>query len=335
MKCLRPIIVSTPIKSNHTRNLIKRMRENGESPYIYHDSTSPYPLWRHQVPCGKCYACLSRRRDGWLQRLHYVQDNCQTSFFITLTYDEDNIPSNHVCDKRHLQLFIKNLREKLARKYGKRLCIKYFGVEDYGEKRNRPHYHVLLWNVPLSTDIDELLSECWQRGIYYVGSVTDASINYVCGYITQNEQSNIDDAKVVHGLSPDDDLDIRAHSLMSKHLGDGEFLSTQESRLMSEKGTDELIWRKRQIPRYLKEKLLTDEQLIELSLKHSRQAQESQLRKAWKWFHQRKVFNKPFCHFNEIILADLVITHPEYRQWLKSDTDEYERRMFNKLKKHH
>lgn len=59
---------------------------------------------------------------------------------ITLTYDDDHVPTNYSVDVRELQLFNKRLRKSLPQK------IRFFACGEYGEQTNRPHYHSLIFN---------------------------------------------------------------------------------------------------------------------------------------------------------------------------------------------
>lgn len=100
------------------------------------------------VPCGHCLLCSEKRGREWSTRAL-----CETAVadyppvFVTLTYADGYIPFDGVC-KRDLQLFLKRFRENWFRKYGNRLNLRYFAVSEYGTYGGRPHYHLLLWNVP-------------------------------------------------------------------------------------------------------------------------------------------------------------------------------------------
>ena len=65
------------------------------------------------------------------------EDNC----FITLTYDDENIPWDGSLNKQHFQAFMKRLRW-----HNKEKKIRYFHVGEYGEQLSRPHYHALIFN---------------------------------------------------------------------------------------------------------------------------------------------------------------------------------------------
>ena len=70
----------------------------------------------HLVPCGKCVACLARRRNEWTYRLTAEQACSDYTFFITLTYDDSNVPIRvhegrpfFVFNKEHVQKYIKRV----------------------------------------------------------------------------------------------------------------------------------------------------------------------------------------------------------------------------------
>lgn len=64
-------------------------------------------------------------------------DNC----FITLTYDDEHLPTNYSVELRAFQLFMKKLRKSLGSKK-----IRYFACGEYGDQTLRPHYHALIFN---------------------------------------------------------------------------------------------------------------------------------------------------------------------------------------------
>lgn len=151
------------------------------SPISITDPRFGNPKIRVTVPCGKCYACLSRRRHDWCFRLKQELKISTSAFFITLTYDDEHLPRNSdgvpIVVKRDVQLFFKRLRKAI---YPQK--IRYFAVSEYGTENLRPHYHVILFNFPFTFNLDTTLRECWNLGFVSVGDVNGASINYVCKY---------------------------------------------------------------------------------------------------------------------------------------------------------
>lgn len=134
------------------------------------------------VPCGKCVICLSNRKRDWVFRLSEEYRHCSSSYFIGLSYDDENLPLNRfgigVLNPDHLQLYMKRLRKHF--KNDKR--IRFFAVGEYGSKTLRPHYHLLLFNIP-PCDAYKEFPKLWPYGHTEIGYVCDQSINYVCKYV--------------------------------------------------------------------------------------------------------------------------------------------------------
>lgn len=143
------------------------------------------------VPCGQCIGCRLERSRVWAIRgVHESQmhdDNC----FITLTYDDDNLPYNYGLDHTDFAKFMKRLRRKTGVK------IRFLMCGEYGETTQRPHYHAIifgwrppdrsLFSVSGGNDLYEskFLSERWGLGHASFGEVTFESCAYVGRYITK------------------------------------------------------------------------------------------------------------------------------------------------------
>lgn len=203
---------------------------------------------RNTVPCGRCAACLSNRRQEWTIRMSYELKEAKNADFITLTYTDENVPRNRcgapVLNKPDVQKFLKRLRH-----HEKGNKIKYFICAEYGEQTFRPHYHAIIFN--LSKKGDELLKhllEVWNKGLVHLGEVTPASIKYVTGYIVQQQKSTSHDGG---------ELYVRPFALMSKGLGlsyvqkhkDWHKADLSRNYVVMEEG------KKARLPRYFKEKI--------------------------------------------------------------------------------
>lgn len=142
------------------------------------------------MPCGKCNYCLDRRRKDWAFRLRVEDRVSLSSYFLTLTYSPENLPMTEngvatLC-KRHVQLWMKRVRKRQARyvrlfRLREEKPIRFYLVGEYGTMSNRPHYHVIMFNV-----LPHVIAEAgriWSKGFVDVGTVTPASINYVSGYV--------------------------------------------------------------------------------------------------------------------------------------------------------
>lgn len=146
------------------------------------------------VPCGKCEECKRSNRSDWFVRSYYEWQKCKTStFFYTLTYNNEHLPlfDGIACfKKKDLQDFLKRLRFRLD-KYNVKL--KYIITCEYGELRNRSHYHALFF---LSREINpywflRFVNDSWQYGFVKPGDnvgivSSDLGIQYVTKYITKD-----------------------------------------------------------------------------------------------------------------------------------------------------
>lgn len=168
-----------------------------------------------EVPCGQCMPCRIARRDAWALRLMHESLYWDSCIFLTLTYDEDHKPKNGSLVPNDLTKFFKRLRKAI----GKRK-IKYFACGDYGDEKDRPHYHVILFGLDFLSEEDrKIIKSCWdlcdwnQLGNKPFGNVTPSSIRYVLKYV---------ESKVVGKESKYayDEYDILpTYAVMSKGIG--------------------------------------------------------------------------------------------------------------------
>jgi len=121
------------------------------------------------------------------------------SCFLTLTYDENNLPSCGHLQKEHIQKFLKRLRKKI------KIKIKFFLCGEYGDLNLRPHYHAVIfgYNFPDKERFkqtkghtiytSEELSELWPYGHSSIGDVTIQSAGYVARYTLKKVDKVIDE----------------------------------------------------------------------------------------------------------------------------------------------
>lgn len=160
------------------------------------------------VPCGHCSECLNTRAKGIVFRILKECENHSSNYFITLTYDDFNLPAPvnlpdgrlvHSLVQEEISKFIKKLRIYLKR-HNKKSDIRFYGVGEYGSLSFRPHYHIIIFGLELD-DLkfykfnefkqplynSEFLSSIWNKGFVVVGSVDSASAAYVARY-TEKKQ---------------------------------------------------------------------------------------------------------------------------------------------------
>lgn len=140
-------------------------------------------------PCGRCLSCLQKKRADWSFRLLQEMTIADSAYFITLTYNNENVPRTDSgvpqLQKRDLQLFKKRLR-KLNAAVSKS-HIRYYSVGEYGTRTFRPHYHSIIFNVHPS--VMAQLTSVWKLGNVQVGKVNAASIHYVTKYVINRNHS--------------------------------------------------------------------------------------------------------------------------------------------------
>lgn len=163
-----------------------------------------------QIPCGQCVGCRLEHSRQWAVRCMCESEYHEHNYFITLTYDEENVPRSTYVDengefqesltlvKKDLQDFNKRLRSDLE--YNGKDGFRFFACGEYGSASARPHYHMIafglelddlqLWsnNKGVSLYNSPFLSKKWGKGHVVVGSVTFESCAYVSRYIMKKHK---------------------------------------------------------------------------------------------------------------------------------------------------
>lgn len=145
------------------------------------------------LPCGKCVECRLARSNELGIRCYHESKMHPVSVFLTLTYDDDNLPYSGSLVKRHLQLFHKRLR-KYFWKYDKRR-VRHFSCGEYGSTTKRAHYHVCLFGgdfidkryygkSELGHDIfsSQILDLLWSHGQCKIGEFNLDTARYTARY---------------------------------------------------------------------------------------------------------------------------------------------------------
>lgn len=98
-----------------------------------------------QVPCQKCLECRIQYARSWADRCVLEAKQYKHNYFVTLTYDDYFLPDRNSLEPKDVQLFMKRLRKKF-----KGIKIRFLLSGEYGDISFRPHYHLLLFNLPLT-----------------------------------------------------------------------------------------------------------------------------------------------------------------------------------------
>lgn len=175
------------------------------------------------VPCRQCMNCRINYSQEWKNRLIAEAQQWDESYFVTLTYNDQNLPSEPVIDpktgevktdingdqviahplvKKHLQDFNKRIRRHWDYQDDHQ-GIRIYGVGEYGDQTGRPHYHEILYNLPLANNLiymgnrkrtmygktveynlywSQELQDLWPFGQISIGEVNETTCAYVAGY---------------------------------------------------------------------------------------------------------------------------------------------------------
>lgn len=134
--------------------------------------------------CGKCYHCRVVRQRHWVYRLSGELATSVDARFLTLTYSDEHMPrcgSVGVLIKDHVQRYLKRVRKQL-----RDVEVRYFAAGEYGEKTNRPHYHIVMFfDCQLTEEMKRFLSSCWDYGFVQDLPVREEALAYVAGYVSK------------------------------------------------------------------------------------------------------------------------------------------------------
>lgn len=200
----------------------------------YRGRTGEY--FYNTLPCGHCAECLSMRIEDWIIRLKEELRVSKYSIFLTLTYNDDNLPEHNLPSKKDVQLFHRYLRRKGIK-------FKYFIVSENGEQFNRIHYHGIYFINAYIEDLYSILANTWNKGYIFMGEANGKTIRYVTKYILKDFGGTEDN-----------------FYLMSKNLGLNyieRMLNWHRSDLLERCYYPEGKYKKH-LPRYYRDKIYTD-----------------------------------------------------------------------------
>ncbi len=174
----------------------KTPNENGKFPIVFQRSQAQQdePI---KLPCSRCIGCRLERSRQWAMRCVHESTLYENNCFITLTYNNENLPSNGSLNKTDWQKFMKAFRNKIHPRK-----IRFFMGGEYGLNQDitntntlgRPHYHAIIFNYDFpdkelySTKNDhklytsEILTKIWNKGFATVGAMSFETAGYVARY---------------------------------------------------------------------------------------------------------------------------------------------------------
>lgn len=196
-----------PIKAFLTQQGLKfqELARNGDSRQI-------------RIACRQCIGCRLDTAREWTLRIQHESKLHKANAFVTLTYDDYNLPRNGSLDHEHFQTFIRSLRKRTG------IAIRYYMCGEYAPITMRPHYHACLFGIDFPdakaykqnamgqwVHTSDLLDAAWKKGFTTTAPLTPQTANYTARYILKKQGGDqgkkhyeyIDDEGTVHNREPD------------------------------------------------------------------------------------------------------------------------------------
>lgn len=175
-----------------------------------------FNAWKQQVPCGTCPECIfDKKRLKGLQA-HFESKTWRKNCFITLTYNDENMPDDYSLHWSAVQLFMARLRKHykgdMSIMYKGKMIrpIRSFGCGEYGDlamvlpgtlmtKLGRPHFHIILFNFDFDDKYiwrsedgrpvyrSSSLESIWTFGNCEIEEVAVGACMYVAGYVEKKK----------------------------------------------------------------------------------------------------------------------------------------------------
>lgn len=230
MSCFHPITAYDIAPRGEKKELVFSL-----SKALEHGAPRPVAL-----PCRRCVGCRLDYSRQWANRCMLELPYHESSYFLTLTYDDEHLPRSFSCDpgtgeiispsaplvKSDFQKFMKRLRFNTGQK------LRFMAAGEYGTETFRPHYHAIVFGLKLDDLVpykasrqgyqywnSPTLDRCWTddlgrlKGYIVAGNVTWDTCAYVSRYIMKKQMGpESRDFYEQLGLTPE-------FSLMSRRPG--------------------------------------------------------------------------------------------------------------------
>lgn len=211
---------------------------------------NPIQLGGSFYPCGNCIPCRVNKRSNWALRIFLESKSHKYCSFITLTYNDKNIPiSSKKCytlNKTDLQLFIKRFRKNTGAK------IRYFASGEYGDNFNRPHYHIIMFSGSSSICNRDIVQNCWAKGFVVVSRTVNLTrMAYVAKYTCKKLNGSL-----AYNAYEKNDIEPE-FALMSRRPGIGFFEIEKNKKELRNSKNIKLNGKKYPISRFIYNKIFS------------------------------------------------------------------------------
>lgn len=235
MACYHPLkaVVLPGLSKNGKKNLMILTKEGYEKYQkdgyiIYKDKNR---IWKRinkdenreeiDLPCSKCIGCRLDYSREWANRCMIESMKYKHNEFITLTYDPEHLPTKEVVDEDgivkekgtlvpvDLTKFMKDLRRYYQYHFNHE-GIRFYACGEYGSKNERPHYHLIVFNLPVPDKKfgftnkkgsinyhSDIIQKIWNKGLTSLCPVTWETCAYTARYMMKKQKGkdNVEELK--------------------------------------------------------------------------------------------------------------------------------------------
>lgn len=142
--------------------------------------------------CRQCWQCRSADTHDWVGRCVAEKLTSKACHAVTLTYGfDDKVGSTdhlhaRILHYKDVQLFLKSLRKDYN--------VRYLVAGEYGSKKGRAHWHILLYwqnDVPPEIVLRKNVSwDYWPHGYVFFDQMSIKAIRYTCKYIRKGNDEH-------------------------------------------------------------------------------------------------------------------------------------------------
>lgn len=193
--------------------------------------------WKN-FPCGHCPGCIADKTTTWALRCAYETLTPYGNSFLTLTYDDYNVPISRpflnnfsnfsgsefyknfvhnrvegtlfkrfTLKRSHLNTFIDSLNNFCQKSYKFPKLIsrstpdfKYFACGEYGDSFGRPHFHIAFFGLDFQ-EFQPIFHRLWKKGNIKSLPIMNGCTRYICKYFSK-QSSELKDIFVNDYLEP-------------------------------------------------------------------------------------------------------------------------------------
>lgn len=164
-----------------------------------------------EIPCGKCLGCKIDKAKEWAVRCVLEAKQWECNEMLTLTYDQEHVPKAineetgevvETLKPEDVDTFLDSLRTHWRRNYQWE-GIRKFEAGEYGTKRERPHYHILLFNFKVFDKklgwinkkgnpqyVSDEITKLWGKGLCTLEPVNYETCEYVARYLLKKQKAD-------------------------------------------------------------------------------------------------------------------------------------------------